>query len=204
MKSQKKVIEKTLLALAGEANPLVSALAAALADAVGRAGHAYPASPSDPDFREIGALLSVLVENVLDEGQSPTLIVEALLEIDSALMAQARIEQPLASLFVPIATERALQAAAERRADQVSQSLAERSPILKVDKRALVAAPVGSLTDESLARFIDRLLSRVGRDKPKKVHLSIRGLERPPGTEKQLDLLKEELNSLKIDLEIHS
>lgn len=195
-------IEKQLTRLQGTKDPLVSHLATSLANSLKRAGDPYPSSISDPDYREITEIISTLVEKHLEQKKSPALILDALLEIDTALMAEAQTTKPIATLFAPMAAERALQAAGEQQAELVAEELAFQSPIFMFDKRTLCAAPVGALTEEGLAKFIDRIIVQASREKPKNVLLVQNGLTGPPATERHFSTLKDELASMKTRLEI--
>ena len=196
-----KNIQDTLTTLATGSDPLISQLSSSLAACIQAAGTPYPDSLSDPDFREVGEIISALVEKSLAREHSPSRVLEALIKIDGNLMREAQIRQPIAGQFVPLASERALQAAAVRQTELAAAELAERSPIFRIDKRTLCVAPVGPLSDEGLNRFVDRILARATRERPKKVLLVQSGLAPSPSWTKYFSLLKDELASMKTRLE---
>ena len=103
--------------------------------------------------------------------------------------------------LVALAAELLVHAATTRLREEQRLLLAERSPVLAVDARTLLAAPVGPLEREGLERFCDRVLAAAALARPARVLLSLAGFDPHPGAEATFAALAAELRALGAPLE---
>lgn len=133
-----------------------------------------------PELEELLSRITMEAERLAAAGKGPSALVDSLI---------AQGDPGLA----PLAAERHHHAAITRLADEQRTLLAERSPVLRLDARTLVAAPVGRLEREGLARFCDRVLAAAAEARPARVALALGGFEPHDGAEGQIAALREEL-----------
>jgi hypothetical protein len=142
----------------------------------------------EAERRERVALISVEAERLVDVGAGPSALVDGLV-LDGAADLAA------------LAAERHFHATTTRLAEEHRAALAERSPVFLLDQRTLIAAPVGRLEEEGLARFCDRVLAEAAAARPARVVLALRGLDRHAGADAALAALGRELAAHGIDVE---
>lgn len=142
----------------------------------------------DAQRKERIASISVEAERLVDTGAGPSALVEALLAEGAADLAA-------------LAAERHYHAATTRLAEAQRSLLAERSPVLRLDARTLIAAPVGTMERDGLLRFCDRVLAAAAAAKPARVVLALEGFEPHDGSEAALAALTSELAVLGIAVE---
>jgi len=140
------------------------------------------------DSNEIKTRISVEAERLVDAGAGPTALVASLVMEGSPDLAA-------------LAAERHYHAVTTRLADEHRRVLAERSPVFMYDPRTLIAAPVGLLEDEGLARFCDRVLAEVAAIKPARVVLVLQGFDPHEGANAALGVLAAELTSHGVSVE---
>jgi hypothetical protein len=142
----------------------------------------------DAERRELIARISVEAERLVDAGAGPSALVQALIEEGSADLAA-------------LAAERYHHAATTRLIEAHRAVLAERSPVFRLDARTLIAAPIGAMDVEGLARFCDRVLAEAAAEKPSRVVLALGGLEPPDGAPALIEALGAELASHGVSVE---
>jgi len=142
----------------------------------------------DADRRELTARISIEAERLVDAGAGPSTLVAAVVRDGSPELAA-------------LAAERHYHAVTTRLADAHRRLLAERSPVFRLDPRTLIAAPIGALEDEGLARFCDRVLVEVAAVKPARVVLVLQGFDPHDGSEAALQGLACELAAHGVSVE---
>jgi hypothetical protein len=152
-------------------------------------------------YKEIRERISVLIEQLVAAGSSPSKLIEDLIEIDSVLMANGVNVVPFATRLSPLALDCALHAEKETWLDKLDGDLSAHSPIFKVNGHTLYAVPVGLLRPQRVLKFIDRILAQVLRQQPKRVVLMLSGLDTKIQHHAMWKTLDDELNAQKIDLE---
>ena len=140
------------------------------------------------DFDELVTRISVEAERLAEAGEGPTALVDAVMREGAADLAS-------------LAAERHHHAVVLRLEDEHRLMLAERSPLFRVDERALIAAPVGPMGRDGLARFCDRVLAEVATGRPSRVLLVRQGFDAHDGAAVQIDALEGELAALGVALE---
>ena len=141
------------------------------------------------DFDELVSRISVEAERLAEAGEGPTALVEAVMREGASGLAA-------------LAAERHHHATMIRLQDEHCLTLAERSPVFRVDERDLIAAPVGPMGRDGLARFCDRVLAEVAAGRPSRVLLVRQGFDAHEGAAGQIDALEEELAALGVPLEL--
>jgi len=134
----------------------------------------------DAERKERIARISIEAERLVDAGAGPSALVEALLAEGSPDLAA-------------LAAERHHHATTTRLAEAHRAALAERSPVLRLDARTLIVAPIGALGEDGLRRFCDRVLAEAAAAKPARVVLSLAGLDPHDGAEAEIGGLVAEL-----------
>jgi hypothetical protein len=142
----------------------------------------------DANRRELAERISVEAERLVAAGIGPSALVAMLVAEGSADLAA-------------LAAERHHHAAMTRIAEEARRALAELSPVLRIDPRTLLAAPVGALASEGLARFCDRVLAAAAAQKPARVVLALAGFEPHDGADAELEGLATELAAHGIPVE---
>jgi hypothetical protein len=132
------------------------------------------------EFDELVTRISVEAERLAEAGKGPSSLIDAVMKEGAVDLAA-------------LAAERHHHAAMTRLRDDHRLGLAERSPIFRFDDRTLIAAPIGALELDGLARFLDRVLSAVGSQRPSRVALVLQGFDPHEGAEAQLAAFGEEL-----------
>ncbi len=153
------------------------------------------------EYKEIRERISAVIEQLLMDGSTPSKLIEDLIEIDSVLAANGVDAVPFATRLSGLALDRALHAEKEKWLDELSADLAARSPIFHVSGKTLYAIPVGPLRTQGIMRFIDRVLSQVLHQQPKRVVLMLSGLNANVRSADAWKSLNQELDAQKISLE---
>lgn len=164
------VVEALRAIAAGQDEP-ISTFAADLIPAA----EAMDADTTSPVYREIRERISALVVKHATTEPGPTIIIDALVQIDEHLGSRNATWVPFATRLCALAAERALHAEREQRREQSARELSERSPIFPVGKDALYAVPVGSLGKEGLIRFSERVLACALTGKARRLVLVLTG-----------------------------
>jgi hypothetical protein len=140
------------------------------------------------EFEELLSRITADAERLARAGKGPSELVDAVVRDGATGLAA-------------LAAERHHHAVMTRLDDERRALLAERSPVFRFDPRTLIAAPVGRLEREGLARFADRVLSAAADSRPARVVLVLQGFEPHEGADDQIAALAEELSSLGASLE---
>jgi len=138
---------------------------------------------------ELVSRITVEVERLVETGRGPSALVDSLLKEGAPELAA-------------LAAERHHHATMVRLEDAQRRMLAEKSPVLRIDEKILVAAPVGFMEREGLSRFLDRVLAAVASHRPARVVLAMQGFEPHEGAEEQLAAFEEELVALGVSSEL--
>ncbi|MCP4602158.1 MAG: hypothetical protein GY847_16860 [Proteobacteria bacterium] len=187
-----------LLKLTAEDDELLAALAGALTPAAEQNAE----NLEDPAYQEIRETISAEVERLAEKDQGPGIVIEALLRIDTELSSSGTTALPWATRFIALVSERALHAAQKRWREKLEKTLAEKSPVFRIDERTVIAAPIGPMDDDGLARLSDRILAEVLRKRPRRVVLFLDGLIDPDGISVSIwDTLASDLAIQKVRLE---
>jgi hypothetical protein len=179
-----------LKTLAMEDKEPVAILADALIPAVSNAARAVKEKPFDR-IREVVAALSAAASA---RGQGPSAIIDALVEIDEALGKCADLEIPFAARLASLAAECAVHATQRDVEETFSSRLAESAPIVAGFEQMLLVAPMAEMGEEGLARYADRVLAAVMKQRPKKVAVVVgQNLSRAPKALQCLEALEADL-----------
>lgn len=196
MSRNAKIIDDALRALgAGEG------LAADLAADLLFAADLEALDPGAPELQQARERLSFLAERTASGDLGAAEAIDALVAIDGKLAETGATRGPWAVALAPLFAERALHAAAERALQDRMRDLAERSPIVRLGDRTLVAAPVGPLGEDGLARFAERVAGAVLAHPTKRVLLSLAALDEAERAAPLWDELGRELKAYKVALE---
>lgn len=141
-KTTREVLER----LSGSDSALVATIAKSLLSA------------ADPEQDTVLETLSLLAARRDAASAQALELVSALVEIDAALASTCAEELPYAARLAPFCTLRLVHAALETANDRFEARLVQKSPIVKIGKRTLLAAPVELSSHEALAQFCDRII----------------------------------------------
>ncbi len=178
----KDALQAVLEGLSRSEDPLVAALAQLL-------------SVSDPEHDTVLEPLSLLAASRSASLEEASALVSALVAIDKAIAATCPQRLPFATRLAPFCTQRLLHAALEAAKDQAEFRLAQRSPIVKLGRRTLFAAPTELVSREAVAHFFDRIILAAREARASKIILF---QDHPPAPllESQLDQLRAELEAV--------
>jgi len=154
-----------------------------------------------PSCREVKDTISIAMERLAENDRGPAAVLDALIRIDIALAQKGAASVPWAVRLAPLAAERAVHAAKERWSDNLETSHADHSPIFRLDERTLVAAPIDPLGLDGTARFADRILAAVLKNRPKRVVLVLKDLDSKTASAQEWISLAEDLKAQKVRLE---
>ncbi|MCP4674565.1 MAG: hypothetical protein GY854_03425 [Deltaproteobacteria bacterium] len=190
------LIREVLAALSDNENKLLANLASSLVPAADEASLEL----SSPLCREVKDIISIAMGLLAENDRGPAAVLDALIEIDIAL-AQKGASVPWAARLAPLVAERAVHAAKERWSEKQKANHAENSPIFRLDDRTIIAAPIDPLGTESVARFADRILAAVLKNRPKRVVLVLNNLDSKTASAREWISLAEDLKAQKVRLE---
>jgi hypothetical protein len=176
--------------LASSEDPLLALLADGLTAAVACKG---PADLADPAWREACDRITVAAERLALRGEGPAPLVEALVEVDAALAAAGLACGPWATRLAPLAAERSCHVTRTRDGEAARLDAANLSPVVRLDPKTVLAAPVGELGEEGRARFCDRVLAESLRSAPRRVILLTDGLPAADREERAWSVLADDL-----------
>jgi hypothetical protein len=146
--------------------------------------------PSSPLLLPVIETISTLAQILADEKQGPTDLLRAL--------AQNHLFQ-----LMPLAAERHYHATLQNNLDEIQKLLIDISPLIELEPKKILAAPVGPMTRESLQHFEDKILTKLLSTKKKKLILSLSFLK---ADKKELSdwllNLKQELSAQSVKTEI--
>jgi hypothetical protein len=196
---QMHLTETSLAGLAESSVEPLATLAEGLAHAVGAGGSSLDFN--GPPFDEVKDLIASISRQLVADGRNPTVLLDAFVAIDERLAADGAGPLPFATRLAPLALDCVVHAKRESWNEKLDKSLCLRSPILKTDRKTLVAMPVGPLLEEGVALFIDRVLAEVLHKKPKRVVLLLGGLGPSDLSPTVWDALEADLAAQKIVLE---
>ncbi len=156
---------------------------------------------NSPSCKEVKDTISVALERLSENDHGPAAVLDALIRIDTALAQKRAISVPWAARLAPLAAERAVHASKKRWSENLEASHAEHSPVFRLDHRTLIAVPIGPLGLDSIARFADRILAAVLRNRPNRVVLVLKDLDSKTASAQEWVSLAEDLKVQKVRFE---
>ncbi|MDD5309276.1 MAG: hypothetical protein PHU25_18330 [Deltaproteobacteria bacterium] len=160
-----------------------------------------PGDLADPAWREACERITVAAERLALSGGGVAPLVEALVAVDTALAAAGPAPLPWATRLASLAAERFVHAARTRDVEAAHLAAADLSPIVRLDPKTILAAPVGELGEDGLARFCDRILTEALHLGPRRIILVTDGLVSREDVEHAWATLSDDLAAQGIVLE---
>lgn len=154
-----KALREALERLSGSDSTLVATISKSLLSA------------GEPEQDTVLETLSLLTSRQEAASAKPWELVSALIEIDTVLASTCADDLPYAARLAPFCTQRLVHAALEIANDRFESRLVQKSPIVKIGRKTLLAVPVELASREALAQFFDRIIPAAREAKAGKVVL---------------------------------